>query len=66
MSLFKLLLIGAAIWIALRYLRRAGEAAPPRAKGDDYIVMARCAQCGVHLPSSSLTADGRCGKCSDG
>ena len=38
-----------AWWLLKRYLRSMSSGAPPAAAPED---MVRCAQCGVHLPSS--------------
>jgi len=53
MGIFKLLVIGLAVWVALRAVRawRARSARPglrpPRIGGP----MVRCAHCGVHVPA---------------
>lgn len=41
---------------ALRH--RAPPPAPPQ-----YEAMARCTHCGVHVPVSALSPEGRCGRC---
>lgn len=68
MNLFKLILLAAAAWIVWRLLRglrvqvsRIEPAQPP-----EFEKMARCAQCGVHLPGNALSPAGLCGKCAGG
>ncbi|NKF21390.1 PP0621 family protein [Solimonas marina] len=68
MSLFRLLLLGAAVWLVWRWLfpqpRRPRTAATSRpAPPPDYERMLRCAQCGTHMPATSLSPDGRCDRC---
>lgn len=67
MNLFKLLLLGAAIWIIWRLLRglrvQVTRLEPPP-KPEQFESMARCNLCDVHLPASALSASGLCGKCS--
>jgi uncharacterized protein len=68
MNVFRILLILAAIWIVWRLLRGlrihiSRAQSPPQPPGENFEPMARCAQCGVHLPASALSPDGRCGKC---
>lgn len=65
--LVRLLLLAAAIWFGLRLYRqwrlgrnRVDAARPP----DAFERMVRCTRCGVHLPVSAVSPDGRCGKCS--
>lgn len=66
MNLFKLLLIGAALWIVWRLLQgvrvHISRIEPPP-KPEEFEKMARCAACGVHLPASALSPAGLCGKC---
>lgn len=68
MNLFRLLLVGAAIYLVWRMLNppRRRDSAHQRAANTapDYERMARCAQCGTHLPLTTLSPSGRCGRCS--
>ncbi len=64
--MFRFLLLAAAAWILWRLLRGVRVQisrieSPP--KPDEYLAMARCAKCGVHLPAAALSASGLCGKC---
>ncbi|WP_420467203.1 PP0621 family protein [Panacagrimonas sp.] len=70
--LIRLLLIGAAIWLGviwLRKLRRSFSAdddtpvAPPSSKVKEFQPMVRCRECGVHLPAKAVSERGLCGKC---
>jgi uncharacterized protein len=68
MTVFRILLILAAIWIVWRLLRglriQIERAQPPaQPPAENFEPMARCARCGVHLPANALSANGRCGKC---
>jgi hypothetical protein len=67
MGLFRLLLIGAGIWIVWRILRgfrihvERVQTPPP----ERYEAMARCAKCGTHLPAAALSKSGLCGRCAE-
>lgn len=67
MNLFKLLLLGAALWIVWRILRglriQVSRIEAPQQKPDQFEPMTRCARCGVHLPAAALSSQGLCGKC---
>lgn len=67
MNLFKLLLLGAALWIVWRILRglriQVSRIEPRPQPPESFEPMARCARCGVHLPAAALSAQGLCGKC---
>lgn len=67
MNLFKLLLIGAAIWIVLRILKgfrvHVERVQPP--PPENFEPMARCAKCGIHTPAAALNKSGICGRCSE-
>lgn len=63
----RLLLLAALAWIAWRlfqYLIRA-QKLQQRPPPEQFEPMARCSQCGTHLPAKALTRDGRCGRCSE-
>ena len=67
-NLFRLLLLGAAIWFGLRLYRtwklnQQGQVNRPRGQ-DAFERMVQCRQCGVHLPVSAVSSSGLCGKCS--
>ncbi len=58
--LFKILLLGIAIWLVLSLLKqyRRSVDAPPKTASEE--TMVRCAACAVHLPKSeSLEQDGQ-------
>ncbi len=68
--IIKLLVLAVLGWFAVKVwqawqkqqaLQRQNERPPER-----FEPMARCAQCGVHLPVSALSRNGRCGRCGDG
>ncbi len=65
--LARVLAIVAILWIGLIVYRRwMGDAAKPagRRQGQKkFQPMSPCAVCGVHLPVSELSADGRCKSC---
>lgn len=69
MTIFRLLLLGLAIWIIWKLLRtyrvHISREQPPTSP-PNYEAMAQCKQCGVHLPASALSSDGCCGKCLKG
>lgn len=65
---FRLILLIAAAWIVWRLLRGlrvhvSRVDSPPQTPKDSFEPMARCARCGVHLPASSLSPAGLCGRC---
>jgi hypothetical protein len=63
MNLFRLLLLGVAaytVWRLLKLSRRDVVAVVAPA----YEAMARCEDCGTHLPVRALSPRGRCGRCS--
>jgi hypothetical protein len=65
--MFRLLLIAAAVWVVWRLLRgvrvHVERVQPP--PPERFEPMARCAKCGTHLPASSLSKSGTCGRCSE-
>ena len=68
MNLFRLLLLGAAIYFVWRFLSRTQRPVPATVRGDAarsprYEAMQRCTGCGTHLPARSLSAAGRCTRC---
>ena len=68
MNLFRLLLIGVAIWFGLRLYRQwklnQAESRVGRQRAPDaFEPMVRCRSCGVHLPASAVSSAGLCGKC---
>lgn len=73
MNLFRLLLLGAALYIVWRLLTVARRAATqqrppaprPPSSSAHYEPMARCARCNTYLPASSLSRAGLCGRCSE-
>jgi len=69
MNLFRLLLLALAVYFVWRLINvsRRSPAAPPTGSTDsaDFEPMQRCAQCGTHLPASSLSRAGICGRCGD-
>ncbi|WP_043113185.1 hypothetical protein [Solimonas flava] len=72
MNLFRLLLLGAALYIVWRLLTVARRAttqqrppAPRAPSSAHYEPMARCARCSTYLPASSLSRAGLCGRCSE-
>jgi uncharacterized protein len=52
MGLFRLLLLGAAIYVIYTLIRRLGAAKPQigHSHPADYSDTVRCAHCGVHMP----------------
>lgn len=67
LRLLLLAIVAYAVWRLLGLSRRAvpPSAAPRSDRETSYEPMARCAQCGTHLPASALSRSGRCGRCSD-
>ncbi|WP_020649540.1 hypothetical protein [Solimonas variicoloris] len=73
MNLFRLLLLGAALYIVWRLVSVARRAAtqqrPPAPRppppSAHYEPMARCARCSTYLPAGSLSRAGLCGRCSE-
>jgi len=78
MGISRLLLLGLIAWFVYRTLKswrievtRRDEIpgqpnARPGAQSDRFEPMARCAECGVHLPQTTLSAARRCGACERG
>jgi hypothetical protein len=67
MSLFRLLLLSAAIYLVWRMLNPLRRREPRPGAGSappGYERMRRCSQCGTHLPVTALSPGGRCGRCS--
>lgn len=67
MNFFRLLLLGAVAYLVWRMLnppRRRSDPSPRPTPPPDYEPMARCKQCGTHLPVVALSPSGRCGRCS--
>lgn len=66
--LLRVALLAAAIWLLwrlwtkLRPMLGSGPTAEPPAP-PQFEPMARCSQCGTHLPAKALAPDGRCGRC---
>jgi len=72
MNLFRLLLLAVAVYVVWRLLKIAlRKPAPPggaqaqRPADEPFETMVRCSSCGTYLPARSLSASGRCGRCSD-
>lgn len=63
--LARVLAIVALAWVFWRLYRRWMQSTPVARdrREDSFEPMARCAQCGVHLPRAKLSSDGRCGRC---
>ncbi|NGY05257.1 hypothetical protein [Solimonas terrae] len=67
MNFARLLLFGAIAYLVWRMLNpplRRSDDRQRRAAPPDYEPMARCVQCGTHMPVASLSAGGRCRRCS--
>lgn len=64
MNLVKLLMLAGLVWLVWKVLQswriEVSRKAPPQ---DRFEPMARCLQCGIHLPARALSTDGRCGAC---
>jgi hypothetical protein len=62
---FKILFYAAVVWLIVRAwqrwsrARRLRQTPPPAA----FEPMSRCSSCGVYLPTTTLSAEGRCGRC---
>lgn len=66
MTFFRFLLLCAVAYLVWRMLnppQRRPESNPRPAPPPDYEPMARCKQCGTHLPVTALSPSGRCGRC---
>lgn len=68
MNFFRLLLLAAVVYLITRLFRaRLRPPAPPPGSGDrnsvPYEPTARCARCGVHTPTRSLSTEGLCQHC---
>ncbi|QHS09963.1 hypothetical protein [Sinimarinibacterium sp. NLF-5-8] len=69
MNILRLLMLIAAGWLVWRIVRQVRSQWRPPIGGaqnpgqQDYQVMARCHQCGTHLPAQALSSDGLCGRC---
>lgn len=68
MNLFRVLLLGLALYLIWRLIghSRAGlRREPPGTPEKQFEPMQRCSGCGTYLPASSLSKNGRCGRCSE-
>ncbi|MGH8444093.1 MAG: hypothetical protein ACREVL_02445 [Solimonas sp.] len=73
MNVLRLLMLAVVVWAVWRLIKLSSGALarrqqqPPAAQAGQpgYEVMTRCAKCGTHLPVSSLSRAGLCGRCSD-
>jgi hypothetical protein len=72
MSLVRLLLIGFAVWLVLRFLknwnvqvtrREHNVAPPPPAAERDALELRACPRCGVRVPASELAGNDGCERC---
>lgn len=58
-----LVYFGWRLWQNFQRRQQQGMQPPPR--NETYELTVRCRQCGVYLPQTALSRDGRCGKCKD-
>ncbi|HEY1075675.1 MAG TPA: PP0621 family protein [Fontimonas sp.] len=71
MTFLRILLLVAAAWLVWRIFRQVraqlqAPTAPQNDVRDDHFEpMARCAQCGTHMPAKVLNSKGTCGRCSE-
>ncbi len=71
MTIVRILLFAAAVWLVWRIFRQVraqlDQPAQPRdeLRDEHYEPMARCAKCGTHMPAKVLNSKGTCGRCSE-
>ena len=65
--ILRLLLMIGLIWLVVQLWRnwQRGQALRQQRPDESFQLTSRCRGCGVYLPASALSKDGRCGKCSD-
>lgn len=65
--IFRLLVMAGLIWLVYRVLKswrvEISRREMPHERAERFEPMARCAGCGLYLPSQSLSTTGRCGAC---
>ncbi|MDP9142548.1 MAG: hypothetical protein M3O62_17390 [Pseudomonadota bacterium] len=71
MTIVRILLFAAAVWLVWRIFRQVraqlDQPAQPRdeLRDEHYEPMARCAKCGTHMPAKVLNSKGTCGRCGE-